>query len=281
MKIRYEEYSNAAGLVPFILSDNIKRTPLLYSESQNWHENIEIQYCHNGEGFVRIDGMTHEFGAGDIALIDSSSIHYTYSHTDMTYSCIIVRTEFCKQMGIDHSGLSFTPILRDDRVSCLFERILMEYRRESNLRVARLNKLLLELLIAIVDNYSVPKNKGSLRNKEIESVKLVLLFIRENFSSKITLDDISRAVFVDKYTLCKIFKKITGQTVFENLNAYRCMRAFEYITEGKSISESAMLSGFENNSFFTKTYKRYMGILPSKTVIHNRKTNVIDIGEKK
>ena len=71
-------------------------------------------------------------------------------------------------------------------------------------------------------------------------------------------------MLIDRYTLCKLFKRITGQTIFETLNAYRCMRAAEYIADGRRVAEAANLCGFENNSFFTKMFKKYIGVLPSK-----------------
>ena len=47
------------------LNKNIKRTAALRSESQNWHENIEMQFCKEGAGFVLIDGKCHAFSKGD------------------------------------------------------------------------------------------------------------------------------------------------------------------------------------------------------------------------
>jgi len=266
MKLRHEEYTDASGQAPFILNNNIKRTAHLCSESQNWHENIEIQFCKEGEGGVLIDGKCHAFSKGSIALIDSNAVHYTFSKTTMVYSCIIVSTYFCKQMGIDYQRLSFVPLLQNEKLSGLFEEICDVYQKESPLRVARLSNLLLSMLILIVDDYSSVKRSSGIEQKELATVKKVLLYIRENYHTKITLDSIAEHVLTDKYTLCKIFKANTGQTIFENINAYRCMRAAEYIASGKNVCESANLCGFENNSFFTKTFKRYMGILPSKLI---------------
>lgn len=75
MKTHYEEYNYTLGQIPFVLNDNLKRTSNLRSENMNWHENIEIQYCKAGEGVVLIDGKHYDFKAGDIAVIDSNSIH--------------------------------------------------------------------------------------------------------------------------------------------------------------------------------------------------------------
>ena len=264
MKLRYEEYSDAQGREPLILNDNITRTATLSSESQNWHENIEIQLCKEGEGGILIDGKHYAFSKGDIALINSGAIHYTFSDTNMVYSCIIISTHFCKQMGIDHHRLSFVPLLRNEKLSALFEQICDTYKREDTLRVAVLSHMLLEMLIEIVNDYSSIGSEVGVEQKDLAVVKKVLLYIRENYNDKITLASISKHVLTDKYTLCKIFKKNTGQTIFENINAYRCMRAAEYISQGKTVCEAASLCGFENNSFFSKTFKRYMGVLPSK-----------------
>ena len=230
MNLRYEEYTDTPGQVPFVLNENIRRTSILRSKNQNWHENIEIQFCKEGEGFVLIDGKCHAFSKGDIALIDSDAIHYTFSNTNMIYSCIIVSTDFCKQMGIDHHKLSFAPLLKNEKLSGLFEEICNIYENENNLRLAKLNHLLLEMLIEIVNGYSSVKNMASLEQKELATVKKVILYIRENYRTRITLDSIAKHVLTDKYTLCKIFKKCTGQTIFENINAFRCMRAADSIS---------------------------------------------------
>ena len=264
MNLRYEEYTDTKRQVPFVLNENIHRTAILRSKNQNWHENIEIQFCKEGEGFVLIDGKCHTFSKGDIALIDSGAIHDTFTDTNMIYSCIIVSTNFCKQMGIDHHNLSFVPLLRNEKLTALLEEFCDIYKKETSLRIARLSQLLLEILIEIVEGYSSVKDMASMEQKELETVKKVLLYIRENYRTKITLDSIAKHVLTDKYTLCKIFKKSTGQTIFENINIYRCMRAAEYIAEGTGVLEAANLCGFENNSFFSKTFKKYMGVLPSK-----------------
>lgn len=264
MNLRYEEYTDASRTVPFILNENIQRTATLRSESQNWHENVEIQFCKEGEGFVLIDGVCHAFSKGDIALIDSGAIHYTFSNTNMVYSCIIVSTDFCKQMGIDHHKLSFVPLFRNEKLTELLEEFCDTHKGQTPLRLARLNRLLLEILIETVSGYSSVKDMASVEQKELTTVKNALLYIRENYNTRITLDSIAKDVLTDKYTLCKIFKKSTGQTIFENINAYRCTRAAEYIAQGKPVCEAASLCGFENNSFFTKTFKKYMGVLPSK-----------------
>lgn len=264
MENRYEEYSETKGGIPFVLYEGIKRSASLVSDRQNWHENLEFQFCESGDGFVLIDGERYALNEGMLALVDSGAIHYTYSNTAMRYSCLIVGTAFCRQMGIDYGRLSFTPLVRDERLTARFRELCEEYKKESPLRTARLCFLLLAFLMEAVERHARERAVTAGEGKEIGTVKRVLSYLRENFHTHLTLDGIAREVLTDKYTLCKIFKKNTGQTIFENLNAYRCMKAAEYIESGVSVSAAAERCGFENRSFFTRMFKRYIGVLPSK-----------------
>ena len=100
--------------------------------------------------------------------------------------------------------------------------------------------------------------------KNFETVKSVITYIREIYNKKITLDEISKAVLCDKYALCREFKRLTGQTIIENLNNYRCINAMRFLNEGYTVAKAAELCGFDNLSFFTKTFKKYIGKLPSE-----------------
>ncbi|MBR7133573.1 MAG: helix-turn-helix transcriptional regulator [Clostridia bacterium] len=262
---RYENYNDLTGKLPFILNCDLERTPFNYSREQNWHENIEIQLCTAGKGFVLLNGEKHDFCENDIVVVNSNVIHYTHTEARLTYSCIIISTEFCRQMNFDYSSVYFSPLIKNESIVDLFLQIVKEYNSpDTVLRVPRLNKLLLELLIELSSSYIEAVKPIYVESKASLAVKQAIAFIRENYNRKISLDDISRIVLFDKYALCREFKKITGQTIVENINRYRCLKAAEYIKKGYPVYEAARLCGFENFSFFTKTFKKYMSKLPSK-----------------
>ena len=49
------------------------------------------------------------------------------------------------------------------------------------------------------------------------------------------------------------------------VNFARCSQARRLLITGRyNVTEAAQRSGFENLSYFTRTYKRYMGALPSR-----------------
>jgi AraC-like DNA-binding protein len=96
------------------------------------------------------------------------------------------------------------------------------------------------------------------------TVKQAVRYIRENADRRLLLDEIARSVCADKFSLCRAFKQFTGYTLVEYSSLCRCQRAADFLADGRAVSEAAALCGFDNLSFFTKTFKRYMGALPSQ-----------------
>ena len=85
------------------------------------------------------------------------------------------------------------------------------------------------------------------------------MHLTQNYSKKISLDEITR----DKYNFSILFKKYTNQTVFQYLNNLRVYNATLLIKEGCPVATAAKKCGFDNMSFFSKTFKQYTGKLPS------------------
>ena len=80
-----------------------------------------------------------------------------------------------------------------------------------------------------------------------------------------TFEEICKKFNASKYYLSHIFKEITGQTIISHLNFVRCKHAKSLLKSGNyNVSESAYKSGFNNLSYFSKTYKSIMGNLPIK-----------------
>ena len=62
--------------------------------------------------------------------------------------------------------------------------------------------------------------------------------------------------FVSKYYLCHIFKESTGLTVHEYVKQKRLNLAKEFVSDGKTLTEAAILSGFSDYSSFYRAYTK-------------------------
>ena len=258
---RHEEYPASNGEAPFVLKTDIERTPHKVSAEQNWHDELEIELCTEGEGEVLLDGKSYPFRKGDVIIVNSGVLHHTGSEARIVYTCLIPRLDLCRTVGLDPTRLCFEPLVRDGELAGLITS-LAKAEDEGDTLLFRC-ELLLRILLRIQSKYALPEAKHAAASPHMQSVREAIALIRRDFSKKITLDAIAKSVYIDKYTLCREFKRATGQTVIEYVNSYRIQKAAHLISGGYTVSEAARACGFENMSFFTRIFKKYMGSLPS------------------
>lgn len=261
---RYEEYGKLSENMPCVFLPDIKRTKFFCNKLTNWHENLEIQLCTFGRGYVLLNGEKYEMKKGDIIVVNSNVVHYTGADEDMEYNCLIIDSSLCKSALIDHTTLYFDVLIKNPVISELFDEIREIHDSDDICKTAILQTAVLRILIELRKKHTVFEKNLPKINRHFEEIKNTIKYIRENYNKKITLDGLAKIVYTDKFSLSKKFKAVTGSTIIEYINSYRCEKAIELIREGISINEAATKCGFNNMSFFTKTFKSHTGKLPSE-----------------
>ena len=264
LNTRFEEYPSGSTGLPFTLNLNIERTRLKQSSQSNWHEELELQWCTEGSGYLLLGGEEYPLEPGRVIVINSNDIHYTGSASRLVYHCLILQTDFCLQMGIDIRSLRFhSPILSPHLLDLLSQLTSAYLSPDFPCRTAQLHALLIQILIELTQHHSAPLPSASACSRSHEQIKHIIRFIRENYSQKLTLDRLAAEVYINKHTLCRSFKKLTGCTVITYLNRCRCQRALLLLNEGTSVASAAEQCGFDDPSFFCRTFKHFMGTTPS------------------
>lgn len=264
LSMRHEEYTYYSKL-PFILHTDLERTCYKNSKEKNWHKDIEIQLCTKGRGTILINGENYDFKQNDVAVINSDLIHHTGTEQNITYTCLIISTEFCLHVGINYSEMLFEPIIKSEKIVTLIKELIAIYVNDNTvLKTPKCNSIILQILIELAEHYSIENKIDITTNKSFDKVKKAIQYIRDNYQEKISLDRLSEYAHTDKYTLCHDFKRATSQTVVQYINNYRCQKAISLLEKGCSVTEVSIMCGFENPSFFSKTFKKYIGVLPSK-----------------
>lgn len=262
---RYEEHEYFGHELPFTLIVDIKRSHDNYTKEANWHNNIELEWIKNGSGFILLDGKRVNVTANDIVLVNSNVIHHLIPKNDIKYSCLILGYDFCLQAEIDYTKLVFSEIIHSDELIKLFLELEQVYQITDDVcKTAKLKIIVLNILIMLRSQFTIKQEKSINQFRSLDRIKKTILYIRENYNKKLTLDELSQNVYVDKFLLSREFKQITGQTIIEYINSYKCKIAANYISNGTPVLEAARLCGFNNMSFFTKTFKKYFKTLPSK-----------------
>ena len=89
------------------------------------------------------------------------------------------------------------------------------------------------------------------------------LFIDNNYSEKIDLDNISDEAYFSKFHFIRLFKTIYGKTPHQYLTSVRIAKAIQLLRSDKSVSEVCFLVGFESLTSFSGLFKRSVGMSPS------------------
>lgn len=115
-----------------------------------------------------------------------------------------------------------------------------------------------------------PENRQSPTKARHGSLQTVIEYINSHVSEEISIDKISKACYISKYHLCRIFKKRMGLTVMEYILETRLTMAKELLQHGEiGITEIALTCGFCSPSYFSRVFKSHHGISPrqyTKTV---------------
>jgi signal transduction histidine kinase/ligand-binding sensor domain-containing protein/DNA-binding response OmpR family regulator len=83
-------------------------------------------------------------------------------------------------------------------------------------------------------------------------------------NSRFGVEDLSREMGLSRVQLYRKITALTNQSANEFLRTYRLERAADLLRQGVgNVSEVAFQVGFENPSYFTKTFREHFGKLPS------------------
>jgi two-component system response regulator YesN len=112
--------------------------------------------------------------------------------------------------------------------------------------------------------------------KKIRQITPAMNFIDANYDKSITLAEIARASHLSGSRLAHIFKEQMGITIIDYLTGVRIERAKQLLlaTE-QSCTEICFQIGYNNQSYFTRTFKDIVGMPPRQFRARNRRREKI------
>ncbi len=89
-------------------------------------------------------------------------------------------------------------------------------------------------------------------------------YISENYGSSIGLQEAAAALNVSETHLSRLFKEVSNVNFLYYLNAFRINKSIYLLKNSTiNISEIAFNCGFLNPGYYTKIFKRFLGITPT------------------
>lgn len=227
-----------------------------------------------GDIFVIAPGEEHAYGKQDnleiynILFLPSllENDYITLQEIPDLFNFLVV--EPCFREETEFRGKLRLPLATRSKVETYLNNISKELKEGKVGSKAMVKGMFLELLVTIGRAYnsmvSLSDQGADLQGKR-EAVEKAVAYIEKKYSGSISLDEISKNVYLSSHYFCKLFKESTGLSVWEYLTRIRLDQAKKLLQEtDKSITEIAMAVGLGDSSYFAKVFKARESISPRK-----------------
>jgi two-component system response regulator YesN len=97
------------------------------------------------------------------------------------------------------------------------------------------------------------------------AVSKALDYIAANYTEAISLEEVADAAGLSTFRIAHLLKEATGKTTLQNIHYLRIQEARRLLeTSEMSCTDIAYETGFGDQSYFIKQFKKWMGITPAK-----------------
>lgn len=263
---QYENHNLEDQILPFIYRPGSVRATDYRFGSSNWHENIELLYITDGEGLVSDNSQLISVSKGDVAVINSNHLHaLAGGHQPMSYRYLIVDRAFCIANGFDSAHLSFRTKIADRELNRLLDELHAAYgmSKETQYRTLTIRALVLQLMLLLCKNHSTAISQEAHADRGAAYIKQAIDYIRATYDKDVSLEDVASFIGISACYLSREFHKYTGYSFVAYLNRTRCKKAQQLLSDDRlDIHEIGKQCGFENRSYFSKIFRRYIGASP-------------------
>lgn len=247
-----------------------------YHSMQHVHEEIELMCVTDGSITYNINGKEIKVSKGQTIFVNSNRMHVSYlkkSKNSSFYVLVVHPFVYSSNPTLYNRYCKF--ILENDDIDYLildnpvFETI---FKRMKQAEDAKEEGYQLSL---VADSYHVlsllyEKAEKNYSTKIEENENTYLLnkmtsYIYNHYGEKITLKDIADCGHVSTSKCSRIFNQYMNHSPIDFLNLYRLEVSSDLLRNTKeSINNISMICGFDQQSYFTRMFKKEYGCTPGE-----------------
>lgn len=248
----------------------------------HWHEEFEIIYT-KSNGSIELDGTVLNFNENDILFINKETLHMVNTTSKGPLFAIVFDYSFLDFKSNDYcqieimqkfkeKKLCFPPLLTRDHplyetIKTYITELINYYYGDVLGKELKIKSNLYNIIFKLYSNKQLIVSEGEEQNysySQLSYVKLAIAYMETNYSSSVTIEALAKHVNLSKHHFIRIFKQITGVTPINYLLYLRTTNSLDYLSKGYSVTETALLSGFSNVSYYIKVFKKMYTLSPKK-----------------
>ena len=252
-----------------------------YHMPYHWHLQYEIIRIIKGKITISIDENEYTACEGDIIFIPDGAVHGGKAFSEDTiYEDLVFDKKFFDvnignkdffQKFLDHNIILYNYLSKEKYpyihqvVWNMFE-ILKNHVNGYEYIVQGSLLIFLGLMFKhnlYTENFT---NFANSNQRNIYKLKKVFKLIETSYNKPLTLDDLASASGLSSKYFCRFFQSMTSKTPISYLNYYRVECACTKLINERdlSITDVAYSCGFNDLSYFIKTFRKYKNTTPNK-----------------
>ena len=245
----------------------------------HWHDELEIIYVKSGFLTVSISGENYIGTPGDAFVVSPDNLHFMGSQAgEVDYFTFLFPLEyisFCTDDMLDdklltplkNGHLMIRPRIKDTakKLCEQLTEIHMAKNDEKKLEIAvqiKTKIILLQFILHMWENGFIIENDKSGRNT-VE--KEMISYIQQSFTGEISLKEFGEQFHLSEKYVSQYFKKHFHITLSKYVTYLRLEHAKQLLQNSDiPVTEVAMLSGYQNVSYFIRSFNKTYGVSPLK-----------------
>ena len=245
----------------------------------HWHDEFEIIYVRSGFLTVSISGESYIGKTGEAFVVSPGNLHLMGSQSGtVDYYTFLFPLKYISFRTDDmldeklleplNSGhLMICPRVKDTAKE-LCEQLIEIYeakKDESESKITtqvRTKIILLQFILHMWENGFIIENDKSGRNT-VE--KEMISYIQQSFTGEISLKEFGEQFHLSEKYVSQYFKEHFHITLSKYVTYLRLEHAKQLLQNSDiPVTEVAMLSGYQNVSYFIRSFKKTYGVSPLK-----------------
>lgn len=251
----------------------------------HYHENFEMLYVVNGTADISVEEECWKLQPEDMIIINASRNHSFVGSEDMllarfSLSYLKIKTLLGQNTVLFWCNSSAEKHEAFEDLRRIIVKIFYQFQQKENGEIY-LYSLYYQMLHLLTSNFLLMKkderyiDEVSRNNNRMQDI---FAYIRANYQSTITLQNLADHLYLSTTYLSKYIKKTCGLSFVELLNSVRLGHAMEELMyTNVSVMKIAMDNGFANVGAYNKAFKDAYQMTPSefrkKIVIKKKDTD--------
>lgn len=236
----------------------------------HWHESFSIPVIQAGAQSYHYRGALHVAAAGSIVAINPGEVHTGERAAEMGWAsrAFYPSAAWMQKLAGDIAGHAVgVPWLPDAAIED--EHVAARLAQAHRLLETGADPLAAETALTaafalLITRHARSRPQASTLHPDAARVAAMQAHLSDELTTPVTLSELARLVGLSPFHVTRLFSRSVGMPPHAWRNQLRLNRAQGLLRQGMSVTDVAAQVGFNDQSHFTRHFKRAYGVAPGR-----------------